>query len=86
MFNHYFVSINYSDFIYFSYLSLHSFGGKLDDYPHPELDFTHFLQVVEGRNHAAGQTWDPVTRCDKAWIDKKKLSAKYGPKGGCTIS
>lgn len=65
--------------------SLHSFGGKIDDYPHPEVDFHNFAQALEERNARAGQVWDPVEKRNKAWIDKKKLTSAYGPKG-CTIA
>ena len=64
---------------------VHSFGGKLDEYPHPELDFARFAQFVEKKNLAAGEVWDPVDKRNKHWIDKRKLQSTYGPKG-CTIS
>lgn len=69
--------------VYCSYFD--SFGGKLDDYPHPELDFHDFGNYIEAKNVAAGQVWDPVDKRDKHWIDKKKLAAAYGKKG-CVIA
>ena len=64
---------------------LRSFGGKVDDYPHPEVDFHHFAQAIEDRNAHTAQVWDPVEKRNKAWLDKKRLAAAYGPKG-CTIA
>ena len=57
----------------------------MEDYPHPELDFAHFLEVIDQKNAAAGEVWDPLEKKNKHWIDKKKLKSSYGPKG-CTIS
>jgi hypothetical protein len=62
-----------------------SYGGKIDDYPHPELEFDLFLRKIESKNATAGMTWDPIDKRDKHWIDTKKLTAAYG-KHGCTIS
>jgi hypothetical protein len=62
-----------------------SYGGKIDEYPHPELEFDAFLHKIESKNAAAGTTWDPIDRRDKHWIDTKKLTSAYG-KGGCSIS
>lgn len=63
----------------------YSFGGKLDDYPHPELDFLDFAHYIETKNVAAGNVWDPVDKKDNHWVDKKKLAAMYGKKG-CVIA
>eukprot|EP00600_Ochromonadales_sp_CCMP1393_P006675 CAMPEP_0174962126 /NCGR_PEP_ID=MMETSP0004_2-20121128/4617_1 /TAXON_ID=420556 /ORGANISM="Ochromonas sp., Strain CCMP1393" /LENGTH=366 /DNA_ID=CAMNT_0016210637 /DNA_START=58 /DNA_END=1158 /DNA_ORIENTATION=+ len=60
------------------------YGGKLDDYPHPELDFKDFVAAVELRNRDVGKVWDPITQKDKYWIEKKDLIAAYGK--GCIIS
>lgn len=61
------------------------FGGKLDDYPHPELEFDQFLHCVEQKSAAAGQTWDPIDKKNKPWIDARKLKTAYG-KHGCILS
>ena len=61
------------------------FGGKLDDYPHPELDFTHFMEVVNKKNAATGVVWDPLEKKNKHWMDARAVTAVYG-KQGCTIS
>ena len=63
----------------------YSYGGKLDDYPHPELDFPAFASFINAKNASTGQTWDPVKKIDRPWIDTKKLSSALGKKG-CTIS
>ena len=65
--------------------SIHRLGGKLDDYPHPELDMAGFVNFLDVKLAEAGQTWDPMSKKDKPWIDKRKLVAAYGSKG-CTIS
>jgi hypothetical protein len=62
-----------------------SYGGKIDDYPHPELEFDAFLHKIESKNASAGMVWDPIDKRDKHWIDTRKLTAAYG-KHGCIIS
>jgi hypothetical protein len=63
-----------------------SYGGRIDDYPHPELEFDAFLRCVQQKSAAAGQTWDPLEKRSKPWFDERKLTAAYGKKAGCTIS
>jgi hypothetical protein len=62
------------------------FGGRLEDYPHPELDLDAFVHLVEQRCATAGHTWDPVEKRNKPWIDTRKLVALYRKKSGCIIS
>eukprot|EP00600_Ochromonadales_sp_CCMP1393_P005096 CAMPEP_0174960040 /NCGR_PEP_ID=MMETSP0004_2-20121128/3495_1 /TAXON_ID=420556 /ORGANISM="Ochromonas sp., Strain CCMP1393" /LENGTH=400 /DNA_ID=CAMNT_0016208393 /DNA_START=728 /DNA_END=1933 /DNA_ORIENTATION=+ len=59
------------------------FGGNVDNYPHPELDFKAFVTTVAGEAMRAPEVWDPVSKKRKQWIDKRKL-AKLN--GACTIS
>jgi len=61
------------------------FGGKLDDYPHPEMDFKEFVNTIDAHNQKVGKVWDPRDGKDREWVVKKALAAAYG-KGGCVIS
>ena len=57
----------------------------MDEYPHPEVDFLEFVRVVETKNSITPQTWDPLDKKNKHWVDPKKLASIYGKKG-CAIS
>lgn len=57
----------------------------MDDYPHPELDYPHFMDVLGKKNAAAGMVWDPNDMKNKHWMDARQVTAVYGKKG-CTIS
>mmetsp|Transcript_13377 Transcript_13377/g.26743 ORF Transcript_13377/g.26743 Transcript_13377/m.26743 type:complete len:373 (-) Transcript_13377:92-1210(-) len=58
------------------------FGGAVDNYPHPELDFKAFLTAVDGENKRTFKVWDPMTKRPKDWIDKKKLGQLQA---GCIV-
>eukprot|EP00600_Ochromonadales_sp_CCMP1393_P002840 CAMPEP_0174987736 /NCGR_PEP_ID=MMETSP0004_2-20121128/19719_1 /TAXON_ID=420556 /ORGANISM="Ochromonas sp., Strain CCMP1393" /LENGTH=376 /DNA_ID=CAMNT_0016240841 /DNA_START=180 /DNA_END=1310 /DNA_ORIENTATION=- len=61
------------------------FGGKLDDYPHPEMDFGDLWSILEEKNRAAGLVWNPSTQKYQNWVEKRPLEAAYGKKSGCVI-
>jgi hypothetical protein len=67
-------------------LCARSYGGKADDYPHPEVEFRSFLQVIDAKNVATAVTWDPVCGRYMPWIKTKQLAAAYGKKGRCVIA
>jgi len=58
-------------------------GGRIDDYPHPEVDFKGFLIEVNRRNKALPKVYDPITKQMHHWIKVDKLKAIYGK--GCQI-
>jgi len=60
----------------------HLFGGAVDNYPHPELDFSGFVAAVEGEMKRAPRVWDPITKKEKEWVNRSKLR---GLKGGCSV-
>jgi hypothetical protein len=62
-----------------------SFGGSLEDYPHPELSFKEFARFIAAKNEAAGTTWDPIEKKERHWVDTKTLASVY-QKSSCTLS
>lgn len=43
-------------------------GGKVDDYPHPEVDWAGFQRVVQGRQDKIGMTHSPIHLRKRHWI------------------
>jgi hypothetical protein len=68
--------------ILFLLLFPRSFGGSIDDYPHPEVDFKAFLAVVEKHNERTGKVYDPVKGKMREWISRDKLLKM---RADCTI-
>jgi hypothetical protein len=66
-------------------LYLHSYGGKADDYPHPELDLSGFMRAVSKGNKRVGKVFDPVSARPRDWIDEHKLNSIANPHK-CIIS
>lgn len=60
-----------------------SFGGKVDNYPHPELDFKGFMAAVERESRRVGKVWDPVKERMRDWISQDKLHKMH--KDNCVI-
>ena len=64
---------------------LYSFGGTVDSYPHPELDFNGFLTALNRQNQLASKVWDPVSRRLHSWIRRGPLYRMH-PIYICTVS
>jgi hypothetical protein len=62
-----------------------SYGGSLESYPHPELDFKAFIASVERENKRTAKVWDPVSMRPMEWISSGKLR-RLNPHGGCVVS
>lgn len=58
-----------------------SFGGPLDDYPHPELDFAGFKQYITTLNDAAPYVLGPVSTSgkDRPWVKTYRLKPDAKP-------
>ncbi len=61
----------------------HSYGGKEDSYPHPELDFRGFLAAIERENKRCSPVWDPVTKRLRPWINPRYIKRPAG--SGCVM-
>eukprot|EP01039_Chlorochromonas_danica_P005675 gene5675-6258_t len=57
------------------------FGGKADDYPHPEVNRRAFLQAVEQEARRLPMVWSPISRSPKLWVDARRMV----PSGGCVV-
>jgi hypothetical protein len=60
------------------------FGGRLDDYPHPEEDWKEFISKVDSMNKQAGKVWAPNKNKYQDWINTSRLSSLH-KKGGCVV-
>jgi hypothetical protein len=58
------------------------FGGSIEDYPHPELDWKGFLTVIDKHNQRTGKVFDPAKGKMRDWISRDKLAKMRT----CTIS
>ena len=78
-----------TDRMYQYSLLLNSFGGKLDDYPHPELDFLGFKEKINALNNENPFILGPVNTSgkDRPWIKVYKLKLDPVPvvKQKCVI-
>lgn len=63
-----------------------SYGGKLDDYPHPEANMSAFEAFISEKNNATPSTWDTVSKRDRTWIDIRAVHAQYAGGSCCIIS
>ena len=62
----------------------YSFGGNVDDYPHPEVDYQGFMGKVIDMNKREPKVWDPVGKRMHHWIDVSKVRSNTH-KGGCVV-
>lgn len=75
--------------LYISPLS--SFGGTIDEYPHPEADFSGFKQYITALNNASPYVLGPVSTSgkDRPWVKVYRLKLDPKPpnpsKSKCTI-
>jgi hypothetical protein len=67
-----------------SMLSLRSYGGSDDSYPHPELDFSGFITALDRENRRAGKVWDPVSGRASDWVSVRHVRA-LNPNGKCAL-
>lgn len=61
------------------------FGGTIDSYPHPAVDWKSFYDMILNQNQQLSKIWDPKTKKMKAWIKLDKLNNRYGD-GLCLLS
>jgi len=62
---------------------LYSFGGNVDDYPHPAVDAKGFVANVQRRNKATPTVWNPISKKMSPWINPSAMKDIVG--GKCTI-
>jgi hypothetical protein len=65
--------------------SLLRFGGSVENYPHPEADWSAFIRCVQNENSRLPLVWDPVSKRMKPWVDTKALTSLF-KKGSCVVS
>jgi len=57
----------------------------MDDYPHPDIDSPGLLDKIDQCNKATGKVWDPLSKSEQYWINRKRVQSMYG-KSKCVIS
>lgn len=69
------------------------FNVRPADIPHPQMNFEHFVSVVEGLNQREGDVYNPIKKKLTPWVDMTMLKKQFGPKatmrekvGGCSIA
>lgn len=63
---------------------IYSFGGSVDEYPHPTVDPKGFMRVVAAKNKKEPKVWNPVTKRLCTWVDPSKIKGVVG--GKCIVS
>lgn len=64
---------------------MNRYGGKIEDYPHPELDFGAFEEYMKQKNASTKMVFDPISKKDRHWVDVGAVHSQYGPDGCCSI-
>ncbi len=57
----------------------------MDNYPHPEADFTGFKAAIERQNKALPAVWNPISKRPTAWILTEKIHKTGGDGGFCVM-
>lgn len=61
------------------------FGGSVDDYPHPQLDWEGFIAKLQADINRTGLVWDPHSKKLSPWMHAAMIK-RYKPKGdGCCV-
>jgi hypothetical protein len=66
------------------YPSSYRFGGQLDSFPHPEVDWPAFKRALDAAIARTPQTWCFVHRSMRPWITARQVSRLRPSK--CVIS
>ena len=59
------------------------FGGAVDNYPHPQVDFREFKTMIQTQMSKTGKVFNPIRKRMDDWIHLHVLQKKAG--GGCAI-
>lgn len=59
------------------------FGGNVENYPHPELDWSGFIAAVEKENNRTSELYNPMTRIMTRWVNVGRIRRRYGPRRCC---
>jgi hypothetical protein len=59
------------------------FGGRPDDYPHPEADAKAFMKYLHVKNQESGLVYSPTKKAMRPWIEEGVLQSQYY--GSCTV-
>jgi len=51
------------------------FGGALETYPHPQVDWSTFVSFIQTKNEEIGRVWSPTQKRLEYWIDLSNLNS-----------
>lgn len=52
-------------------------GGKIEDLPHPGIDWHIFQLKIKDLNHTVPPVFCPISNAVRPWVDINKLNATY---------
>lgn len=58
----------------------------MENFPHPEVDWSGFTAAIRARNNAVAKPWNAIEGDFKDWIMINKLNAAYNRGGCCSIA
>lgn len=61
------------------YLICGRFGVRVQDLPHPEVDWNAFYARISELNDKEPLTWSTVTKAPAQWINMKSLTNTFAP-------
>lgn len=66
--------IHYTQIAFHVHVRMYSFGGRLDEYPHPEADWPGFRDLIDRLNAGTAKVFSPVECAEsKHWIDLDRV-------------
>jgi hypothetical protein len=65
---------------------IHSYGGPLEKYPNPQIDWPAFAAAIREENSRLPMVWSPYHRSPRVWIDPNQVASAHRlNSGGCNI-
>jgi hypothetical protein len=61
------------------------FGGSKADWPQPAVDLGGFMSAVAAANAREKQTWSPIRKGVRPWIEMDELR-QFATAGGCIFA
>lgn len=62
------------------------FGGSVDSYPHPEIDWNGFKLAVQAALSRTPQTWCPLRKTIRPWVSIAGIQAMKKDHSSCVIN
>ena len=66
-------------------MCINSYGGSVERFPNPAIEFNQFLKVIREENKKIGQLFCVKDKKFKYWFEEMFLRSCYKKSGGCSI-